>query len=93
MSWAEDWPERIWVVENVNGLGRLLSQQLVRAGEQAVDGDRPSFVDIYRGPSDHAKDAATPKHYPPEFKRDVVAPSSGLAQDEIARDFGISTPR
>jgi len=37
VSWAKDWPERIWAVENVNGLGRLLSQQLVMAGEQVVD--------------------------------------------------------
>ncbi|MGI8794373.1 MAG: IS110 family transposase [Acidimicrobiales bacterium] len=37
VSWAEDWPKRIWAVENVNGLGRLLSQQLVMAGEQVVD--------------------------------------------------------
>ena len=34
-----------------------------------------------------------PKRFPPEFKRDVVhvARTSGLTQDEIARDFGIST--
>jgi transposase len=37
LAWATDWPERIWAVENVNGLGRLLSQQLVMAGEQVVD--------------------------------------------------------
>ena len=37
VNWAEDWPERIWAVENANGLGRLLSQQLVMAGEQVVD--------------------------------------------------------
>jgi transposase len=37
LSWAGDWPERIWAVENANGLGRLLSQQLVMAGEQVVD--------------------------------------------------------
>ena len=23
-TWATDWPERIWAVENVNGLGRLV---------------------------------------------------------------------
>jgi transposase len=27
----------LWAIENVNGLGRLLSQQLVLAGEQVVD--------------------------------------------------------
>jgi transposase len=37
VSWADDWPERIWAIENVNALGRLLSQQLVMAGEQVVD--------------------------------------------------------
>jgi transposase len=37
LEWAEGWPQRIWAVENVNGLGRLLSQQLVMAGEQVVD--------------------------------------------------------
>jgi transposase len=37
LGWVSDWPERIWAVENVNGLGRLLSQQLVLAGEQVVD--------------------------------------------------------
>jgi len=33
-----------------------------------------------------------PKRYPPEFKRDVVtvARRSGLTQEEVARDFGIS---
>jgi transposase-like protein len=34
-----------------------------------------------------------PKHYPPELKRDVVAVArtSGLTQDQIAEDFGISS--
>ena len=34
-----------------------------------------------------------PTKYPEEFKRDVVAVArtSGLSQDQIARDFGIST--
>lgn len=33
-----------------------------------------------------------PKHFPPEFKRDLVAVarSSGLTQAQVARDFGIS---
>jgi transposase len=37
LAWANEWPQRIWAIENVNGLGRLLSQQLVLAGEQVVD--------------------------------------------------------
>lgn len=33
-----------------------------------------------------------PEHFPPEFKRDVVAVarSSGLTQAQVARDFGVS---
>jgi transposase len=37
LAWAAQWPERIWAVENCNGLGRLLAQQLVRHGETVVD--------------------------------------------------------
>jgi transposase len=35
--WAEHWPERTWAVEGANGLGHLLAQQLVAAGEVVVD--------------------------------------------------------
>ena len=36
-KWAEAWPGRSWAVENASGLGYLLSQQLVAAGERVVD--------------------------------------------------------
>ena len=36
-EWAEAWPERTWAVENASGLGYLLSQQLVAAGEKVLD--------------------------------------------------------
>jgi hypothetical protein len=36
-SFAEPWPERRWAVEGANGLGRLLSQQLVAASEPVTD--------------------------------------------------------
>ena len=36
-EWASCFPERIWAVEGANGLGRLLAQELVAAGEQVVD--------------------------------------------------------
>lgn len=32
-SWAAQWPERTWAVEGAGGLGYLLAQQLVSAGE------------------------------------------------------------
>ncbi len=36
-EWAKAWPARTWAVENASGLGYLLSQQLVGAGEKVVD--------------------------------------------------------
>src|SRR5579859_3368550 len=35
--WAAGWPERTWAVEGAGGLGRLLAQQLVAAGERVLD--------------------------------------------------------
>jgi transposase len=37
LAWAERWPQRIWAIENANGLGWLLSRQLLEAGEQVRD--------------------------------------------------------
>ena len=37
VDWAADWPDRIWAVEGAGGLGHLLAQQLIAAGEQVVD--------------------------------------------------------
>ena len=37
VAWAAGWPERIWAVKGATGLGNLLAQQLVAAGEQVVD--------------------------------------------------------
>jgi transposase len=37
VAWAAAWPERTWAVEGAGGLGRLLAQQLVAAGEQVLD--------------------------------------------------------
>ncbi len=37
MEWAAAWPERTWAVEGAGGLGHLLAQQLVAAGEQVLD--------------------------------------------------------
>jgi transposase len=36
-EWASAWPERTWAVEGAAGLGRLLAQQLVAAGERVLD--------------------------------------------------------
>lgn len=37
LGWAERFPERTWAVENATGLGYLLAQQLVAAGERVLD--------------------------------------------------------
>jgi transposase len=37
VTWAAYWPERTWAVEGAGGLGYLLAQQLVAAGEQVLD--------------------------------------------------------
>jgi transposase len=36
-EWARAWPERTWAVEGATGLGHLLAQQLVAAGEAVLD--------------------------------------------------------
>jgi transposase len=37
LSWAAAFPERTWAIENATGLGHLLAQQLVAAGERVLD--------------------------------------------------------
>ena len=37
LEWAADLPERAWAIENATGLGLLLAQQLLRAGERVLD--------------------------------------------------------
>lgn len=36
-AWATSWPDRVWAIEGANGLGHLLAQQLIAAGETVVD--------------------------------------------------------
>src|SRR5439155_19455322 len=36
-GWAAEFEERVWAVESAGGLGYLLAQQLVGAGEAVVD--------------------------------------------------------
>jgi transposase len=37
LAWAARFGERIWAIESAGGLGYLLAQQLVNAGEQVLD--------------------------------------------------------
>ena len=36
-AWAVAWPQRAWAIEGAAGLGNLLAQQLVAAGERVLD--------------------------------------------------------
>jgi transposase len=37
LDWADAWPDRAWAVEGARGMGYLLAQQLVAAGEKVLD--------------------------------------------------------
>jgi transposase len=37
LGWAAAWPERTWAMEGAGGLGYLLAQQLLAAGERVAD--------------------------------------------------------
>ena len=37
LEWAVAWPRRTWAVEGAGGLGHLLAQQLLAAGERVLD--------------------------------------------------------
>jgi transposase len=37
LTWAVPWPQRTWAIEGAGGLGHLLAQQLVAAGEHVLD--------------------------------------------------------
>jgi len=37
LAWAAAWPQRTWAVEGAGGVGHLLAQQLLSAGERVLD--------------------------------------------------------
>jgi hypothetical protein len=37
LEWAAAWPQRTWAIEGAGGLGHLLGQQLLAAGERVLD--------------------------------------------------------
>ena len=53
LAWAVAWPRRAWAVEGAGGLGHLLAQQLVAAGERvpgrASQARRPGPAAGHRG--------------------------------------------
>ena len=53
LDWAGRFPQRAWAVENATGLGYLLAQQLVGAGESVID-VQPKLAARVRLLDDHA---------------------------------------
>src|SRR6266550_6125743 len=37
LGWASRWRQRVWAIEGARGLGQLLAQQLIAAGEHVLD--------------------------------------------------------
>ena len=37
LAWAAAWPQRTWAVEGAGGMGHLVAQQLLSAGERVLD--------------------------------------------------------
>ena len=37
LGWASRWRQRTWAIEGARGLGQLLAQQLIAAGERVLD--------------------------------------------------------
>ncbi len=64
LSWARQWPQRVWAIENTAGLGYLLAQQLAGAGERVFDVQPKLAARDRRGhdQEDGAARAQTPTH-------------------------------
>ena len=37
VTYAQQWPERVWAMEGANGIGRPLAQRLLAEGERVLD--------------------------------------------------------
>ena len=59
LEWADAWPERTWAVEGAGGLGHLLAQQLLAAGERVLD-VQPKLAARVRLLADEAVDKNDP---------------------------------
>jgi transposase len=81
VPWAADWPERTWAVEGARGLGHLLAQQLLAAGERVLD------VQPKLGARVRLLAAGdTNKNDPNDARSVAVAALRSTAQREVAAD-------
>jgi transposase len=81
VSWAADWPERTWAVEGAGGLGHLLAQQLVAAGERVLD-VQPKLGARVR----LLATGATNKNDPNDARSVAIAALRSAAPREVAAD-------
>jgi transposase len=81
VAWAAGWPERTWAVEGARGLGHLLAQQLLAAGERVLD------VQPKLGARVRLLAAGdTNKNDPNDARSVAVAALRSTAQREVAAD-------
>lgn len=81
VAWAQAWPERTWAVEGATGLGHLLAQQLVTAGERVLD-VQPKLAARVR----LLKAGNTSKNDPNDALSVAVAALRSTARQEVAAD-------
>jgi transposase len=81
VTWAADWPDRIWAVEGARGLGYLLAQQLVAAGERVLD-VQPKLGARVR----LLATGATNKNDPNDARSVAIAALRSGTQPEVAAD-------
>jgi transposase len=81
LQWAAAWPERTWAVEGAGGLGHLLSQQLLAAGERVLD-VQPKLAARVR----LLGAAAVNKNDPNDARSVAIAALRSRTQREVGRD-------
>ena len=81
LAWAVAWPERTWAIEGAGGLGHLLAQQLLSAGERVLD-VQPKLGARVR----LLADGAVNKNDPNDARSVAVAALRSPARREVAAD-------
>jgi transposase len=81
LQWAAGWPERAWAVEGAGGLGHLLSQQLLAAGERVLD-VQPKLAARVR----LLGAAAVNKNDPNDARSVAIAALRSRTRREVGRD-------
>jgi transposase len=81
VAWAAAWADRTWAVEGAGGLGHLLAQQLVVAGERVLD-VQPKLAARVR----LLASGATDKNDPNDARSVAIAALRSPARREVKAD-------